>query len=94
MFFVDEEVDQENANGRILETGSGAEAIRRYEIEELKGHLAAFSSHASLADLVALNAAFRLREQIFPLGGSAPLLEAFWMLRQPDVASPPNISKD
>jgi hypothetical protein len=80
--FYDIETDRENTRWRISETGRGAEFVRRRELKELQADMEAFYSHASLADIVALRAALRLRELDIGCDGRATLLEAFWRMLQ------------
>jgi hypothetical protein len=73
----DVETEQENARWRISENGPGAELVRRRTLAKLEPRLNAFCAHASLADLVALDEALELREEVDHGNGSATLVEAF-----------------
>jgi hypothetical protein len=75
--FFDIETDRENTKWRISETGPGAESVRRRELKGLLADMEAFYSHASLAGIVALRGALRLRDLDTGCGERATLLEAF-----------------
>ena len=73
---VDLEIERENAAERIEEHGVGVELVRAVELKEFDLHVGAFRAHASLADLAALNRAFRRREESGGAQGDATLVEA------------------
>jgi hypothetical protein len=73
----DIETERENAQWRISENGLGAELVRKRTLDKLKSHIDAFYAHASLADLVALEEALELREDVQAPSESATLVEAF-----------------
>jgi hypothetical protein len=73
---VDLEIERENAAERIEELGVGSELVRGVELEEFDLHVSAFRAHASLADLVVLNRAFRRREESGGADGGATFVDA------------------
>jgi hypothetical protein len=58
----DEEIERENSEERIDESGVGAELVRKMALERLQPRLKAFCAHGSLADIIALDAALDLAE--------------------------------
>ncbi len=83
--FVQDEVDRENARWRIARNGSGAELVRRTELKRLKEDMEVFYSHVSLADLVGLRRALRLREQDPNCAEKASLIEAILRMVEMDA---------
>ena len=69
-------IEQENVAQRVEEFGPGAELVRRAELRRFDVKVEAFRAHASLADLVVLNRAFRRREDSRAPSESATLVEA------------------
>ncbi len=80
LFDVHDEVEHENLAERIQESGLGAELVRASELERFKAHIAAFCSHARVAELAAMNRVFEYREQLLGSNGSAPIVDAFFAL--------------
>jgi hypothetical protein len=58
----DEEIERENSEERIDQSGVGAELVRKMALERLQPRLDAFCAHGSLADIIALDAALELAE--------------------------------
>lgn len=57
------ETRQQNSDDRARMSGPGAELLRRVQVAHLRDHMEAFYEHGSLADVVALCAAFELMER-------------------------------
>jgi hypothetical protein len=53
----DEEIERENSEERIDESGFGAELVRKMALKRLQPRLNAFCAHGSLADIIALDTA-------------------------------------
>jgi hypothetical protein len=73
---LDAESERENVAQRVEDFGPGAELVRRAELRRFDVRVQAFRAHASLADLVVLNRAFRRREDSHAPSESVTLVEA------------------